>query len=255
MSVVVALLAVVVALLAVVVVGLLRAHADVLRALDRLGAGRDGDDQPARVGGRQPAPSARTGRPAADLSGTTLDGGAQVIRVIGADRDTLLLFLSSGCLTCQAFWQALREPGALGLPDRIRVVAVTKDLDQESPSTLSDLAPARGVVTLLSSQAWEDYQVPGSPYAVLVDGSSGRVVGEGTGADWEQVGNLLAQATGDLAYAGQDTPHARKARHDMVIERDTDDELLAAGIRPGDASLYPRPTNPPDEPDLEHPTA
>jgi hypothetical protein len=74
---------------------------------------------------------------------------------------------------------------------------------------------------------------------VLVGGKEGRVIGEGTGSSWDQVGNLLSQATGDLAYVGEDTPRAPKAGRDMVVERDTDEELLAAGIRPGEGSLYP----------------
>lgn len=247
MAVVVALLAIVVALLAVLVIGLLRSNAEVLRALEDLGAGLEDDGAgPRRRRDDQPASQARTGRAAHDLNGTILAGGSQAVRVTGVGHDTLLLFLSSGCLTCRSFWGAMREPGGLGLPSRVRVVAVTKDLDAESPSELAGLVPSRGAQHLLSSQAWADYAVPGSPYAVLVDGHAGRVVGEGTGTSWEQVGNLLAQATGDLVYAGQDTPRQPKARRDMTVERDTDAELLAAGIRPGDPSLYPAGAEPVD---------
>ena len=240
MTVIVTLLAIVVALLAVMVVGLLRTNADVLRALEQLGAGlEDGGPGARHRTDDQPGPDARTGRPAIDITGGTLSGGTQGIRVTNADHDTLLLFLSSGCLTCRSFWDQMREAGGLGLPKRIRTVAVTKDLDQESPSELAELVPTRGAQHVMSSQAWADYAVPGSPYAVLVGGSEGRVIGEGTGTSWEQVGNLLSQATGDLAYVGEDTPRTVKANRDMVVERDTDAELLAAGIRPDDPSLYP----------------
>lgn len=240
MSVIVALLAIVVALLAVLVAGLLRTNAEVLRALDRLGEGLEEDGPGARRRrDPEPGPNARTGREAVDLSGATLDGGAQIVRVNGVDQDTLLLFLSSGCLTCQSFWDALREPGGLGLPSRIRVVAVTKGLDQESPSALAEVVPRRGATVLHSSAAWADYEVPGSPYAVLVEGRSGTVVGEGTGTTWDQVANMLAQASGDLAYVGTDQPREPKAPRDMAVERDTDAELLAAGITPDDPSLYP----------------
>lgn len=248
MTVVVALLAIVVAILAVLVVGLLRTNAEVLRALDRLGEGLGEDGPgPRRRTDADPGPWAKTGRPAVDLTGSTLDGGTQAVRVVGVEHDTLLVFLSSGCLTCRSFWDAMREPGGLGLPSRIRVVAVTKDLDAESPAELAELIPTRGAIHLMSSRAWTDYAVPGSPYAVLVGGQDGRVIGEGTGATWEQVGNLLAQATGDLAYAGEPTPPARKAGRDTAVERDTDAELLAAGIRPGDPSLYPGRADDADE--------
>lgn len=250
MTVVVVLLAIVVALLAVLVLGLLRTNAEVLRALEELGAGlEEGGPGRRRSPDDAPAPTARTGRPAIDVSGTTLDGGATALRVVGAQHDTLLLFLSSGCLTCRSFWDAMRESGGLGLPSRIRVVAVTKDLDEESPSALDELVPRRGADHVMSNQAWLDYSVPGSPYAVLVGGTEGRVIGEGTGGTWEQVANLLAQATGDLVYVGEDAPRTRKANRDMQVERDTDAELLNAGIRPGDPSLYPPAEPAPDGPD------
>ena len=38
------------------------------------------------------------------------------------------------------------------------------------------------VVTVMSSDAWDAYDVPMSPFFVLVDGPSGRVVGEGSGS-------------------------------------------------------------------------
>ena len=88
---------------------------------------------------------------------------------------------------------------------------------------------------LSSTVAWDAYAVPGSPYAVLVHGPSGAVAGEGTGADLEQVLRLLGQASGDVAFVSG----SRKARGDAARERDTDRELLAAGILPGDPSLYP----------------
>jgi hypothetical protein len=117
-------------------------------------------------------------------------------------------------------------------------VAVTRDLDEESPATLADLADPRTTL-VLSSAAWRDYGVPGSPYVVLVDGPSGEVKGEGTGGSWEQVANLLAQATGDLTYVAEGAGRVRKARRDAEVERDVDAELLTAGIRPDDPSLYP----------------
>ena len=253
MSVVVALLAIVVALLAVLVAGLLRTNAEVLRALDRLGANLEDEDSGTRRRDPQPGPSARTGRAGVDLSGGTLDGGARVVRTVDVEHDTLLLFLSSGCLTCRTFWDAMREAGGLGLPSRIRVVAVTKDLDEESPSALAELVPRHGASVVMSSAAWADYAVPGSPYAVLVEGRSGRVVGEGTGTTWDQVANLMAQATGDLAWVGDDTPRTRKASRDMAVERDTDAELLRAGITPGDPRLYPTDAHDADEPRGEDP--
>ena len=47
----------------------------------------------------------------------------------------------------------------------------------------------------MSSQAWSDYEVPGSPYFLLVE--EGRVSGEGSGSTWSQVRALLGQASDD----------------------------------------------------------
>ena len=121
------------------------------------------------------------------------------------------------------FWEAFADVRGLGLPDDVRLVVVTKDGAEESISVLQRLAPA-GVPVVLSSAGWVDYQVPGSPYFVLVDGTEGRVRGEGTGAHWDQVKNLLRQADDD----------ASDSSREVRIDR----ELLAHGIAPGDPSLY-----------------
>jgi hypothetical protein len=113
---------------------------------------------------------------------------------------------------------------------------VTKDADSESPAAVADVAP-RDLTVVMSSEAWAAYEVPGSPYVVHVDGPSGRVRGEGTGPTWRQVRRMLAQGAGDLD-ARRAGP--QKARGDAQRERDVDRALLAAGIEPGDPSLYTR---------------
>ena len=93
----------------------------------------------------------------------------------------------------------------------------------------------------MSTEAWGDYEVPGSPFFVLVDGRSGRRVGEGVANQFRQVADLVRRAESDArtftlanesrAYAnGLDGPER---------ELDNDRELTAAGILPGDPSLYP----------------
>ncbi len=250
---------VVIAVLALLVVGLLRSHAEILKRLHDLGAGVDGETSsgptpPARstprgatVPGHDgqlmpqvPAPPEREGfPPAADLSGVAPGGRDAVsIRVAGVEHDTILAFLSSGCITCQRFWDAFRKPRKLGLPAGTRLVVVTKGPDAESPSAVASLAPP-GVPTVLSSEAFEAYDVPGSPYFVQIHGPSGRVRGEGTGPDWEQVSALLSQASGDdrLESALADR---QVAKPDADAEREAriDRELFDAGVPPGDPSLY-----------------
>ncbi|MEZ5183736.1 MAG: hypothetical protein R2702_17945 [Acidimicrobiales bacterium] len=86
---------------------------------------------------------------------------------------------------------------------------------------MADLAPS-AVPTVMTSEAFTDYDVPGSPYFVYVHGPSGRVRGEGTGPDWEQVRSLLSQATVDAglttALADQQVakPDADQAREERI---------------------------------------
>jgi hypothetical protein len=211
--------AVVIALLTIVVAGLLRSHAEILKRLHGLGAGLD-DTVPVTLRSVADLPKTGDGFGAAfDVDGMGLRDDVVHVSVVGTRHQTLLAFLSSGCLTCQSFWTAFADRTALDLPDDLRIVIVAKDAAEESLSALRALAPAH-VSVVLSSAAWAAYAVPGSPYFVLVDGAVGRVRGEGTGARWDQVWNLLSQAAADSN------------------EHRIDRELLSNGVAPGDASLY-----------------
>lgn len=218
---------VVLVLLTVLVAGLLRSHAEILRRLHALGAGLDPDALETPVSLTRPVDLRSGGADgfvaAIDLVGAGLRDDAMHVSVAGTRHRTLLAFLSSGCLTCQTFWETFADARALDLPADVRLVVVTKDDQDESISALRKLAPS-GVPVVMSSAAWTDYRVPGSPYFALVDGPAGRVRGEGTGANWDQVKNLLRQASDDA--------------HDDTREVRIDRELLAHGIAPGDPSLY-----------------
>jgi len=221
------------AVLTVLVAGLLRAHGAVLRRLHELdGGGSYG------FALRAPAPAptraAEEQWPEAhDVSGVTPDGEIVTTRVVDVDHDTLLLFLSSGCATCRVFWEELAGP--VSLPPRTRLLVVAQGADADSPAELARLTPP-GVDVVLSSDAWSDYEVPGSPHAVFVDGASGRVRGEGTGQSLHQVAQLLAQSTGDAGFVTP--PRAAKPARDTQQEAEVDRALLAAGILPGDPRLY-----------------
>jgi hypothetical protein len=223
-----------IALLGLLVAGLLRSHAEILRALHDLGADVDPDaDGPAA----RTRPSYTAGvEEAHDLAGRDLEGNAAALAVTGVAHDTLLAFLSTGCVTCEPFWAALRV--GVDVPGDARLVVVTQT--HESESRLRELATP-GVEVLVSDAAWEAYGVPGSPHFVYVDGRSGRVTGEGTAPDWPAVRDLMAQAVADRRARAT----AQRVPQD-VEWRDNpsrvDGELLAAGIGPGHPSL----TAPPD---------
>ncbi len=242
MTVLVILLAVVVGLFTILVIGVLRSHADIIRALHGLGiteeqlAGealtRPVEAMPVERKLAQGVPQPRsTGAGAAvDFSGHTPAGDAIAVSVQG-DRRTLLAFLSSGCETCQGFWQAFAEPG-LQMPDaNTRLVIVTQGADGDSPSAIADLAPA-DTITVMSTHAWDQYRVPASPYFILVDGTVPEVIGEGAALKWDQVSSMLVQAMADqgiMPVSGQSST-ARLAN--------TNAELEAANIAPGDPSLH-----------------
>ena len=228
-------------LLGLLVAGLLRSHAEILRSLHDLGAGTE-----PRTDGRGasplPTPQLRDpGTTATDVAGVDLHGGAAAVAVAGTAHDTVLAFLSTGCSTCQPFWDALSR-GDTGLPSTTRLLVVVQET--ESESRLRELAgPSLDVVA--SDAAWSAYDVPGSPHFVYVEGPTGRVVGEGTGPDWPAVRALMGQATADR--------QARRDGRPAVSDREwrdnparIDSELLAAGIGPGHASLVGPP-----EPDAE----
>jgi hypothetical protein len=223
-------------LVALLVVGLLRSHAEILRRLEELG----GEPQPTTATHRPAtvAPAAVNRGLGADIAGEALDGEAVKIAVVGARRPTLLAFLSSGCLSCDRFWSALRGGGAETLPGEARPVVVVKGPDEESPSHLRELA-AEDLALVMSTEAWEYYRVAGSPYFILVE-PDGTIVGEGSASSWDQLVSLVRDAVGDAADGARshrggpvqlsDRGAARMARADA--------ELEAAGIGPGHPSLY-----------------
>ncbi|MEZ5165248.1 MAG: hypothetical protein R2695_01705 [Acidimicrobiales bacterium] len=175
MIVVVIILTIAVAVLTVIVFGLLRTHAEILRALDRAGVPLEGRGTARSVG---PVPvAAPTGRAVAgdivgQVPGWTGEGGARrrSPHPARASRRDAAPARRSG---------ASSPPRASTSRGATRLVIVAQDPAHDSESRLAELAPA-GVRTVCSSEAWQAYDVPGSPFFALVDGRTGRVVGSGT---------------------------------------------------------------------------
>ncbi|MFN2594303.1 MAG: hypothetical protein ABR579_05380 [Actinomycetota bacterium] len=212
-------------LMLILVAGLLRSHAEILRRLEASG-GVAGNPGPEITPNRAP------GAQAFDLSGETVDRGSIGVAVAGSSTNTLIAFLSSGCLTCKGFWDSLRDRTAR-LPNNVRLAIVTRDSSYESPSKIRALAPD-DIAVVMSSAAWDDYQVPMSPYFVFVHGASGTISGEGTAQTWPQVLSLLRDAVEDEATGATGGRFGR-----------ADKELHAAGIDSEHPSLYE-----PDDPAL-----
>lgn len=263
MTAVVMIEAVVIALLVVLVVGLLRSHAEILRALHDLGVNLDEDHAhddgtfrlrtdtvdlrrapvesppPGVVEARRPEATDPSLGDAHDVVGATPDGEAAAVGVVDADHPTLLAFLSSGCVTCQEFWDAFGAGVSLDMDGRpVRIVAVTKGPESESPGVVAELA-TEGFTTLMSSEAYDAYGVPVSPYFVLVDAHSDEIAGEGAASNWPQLASLLGRAVADRGtpLGGHRTRRellGAAARTDRV-----DRELSDAGIGPDHPSLHP----------------
>jgi hypothetical protein len=252
---------IVLAVLVVLVLGLLRTHADVLRRLHDLGAGLY-DERPEgaaasggnggtvdtnstlaadianRVASGVAPPGGALDALPADIAGVDPRGDAVHIGVAGDGRLTLLAFLSSGCTTCGGFWDAFHrgEPLVLDGRTRPRLVVVTKGPEHEHTTLVASRPPADGAV-VMSSAAWGDYEVPASPYFVLVDGTLG-VIGEGSAASFGQLAGLLERATTDRGVARQAGGPAASADDDPHAESRIDRDLLRAGITPGHPALY-----------------
>jgi hypothetical protein len=197
--------AVVLLLLAILVLSLLRSHAEILKLLNDLPVTDASWRRRLNPLLAQPRQfEAQLGRglgEGIDLVGASVGGEPLKVSVSGGNRpNTLLAFLSSGCLTCKAFWEAISDPSERAGIGDARVVIVTKSADEESPSTIARLAP-RDVPTLLSTDAWEDYGVQGSPFFIYVNGATGTIVGEGTATTWSQVQELIARFLNDHEMA------------------------------------------------------
>jgi hypothetical protein len=240
-----------VALLALLVAGLLRANAEVVRALHQMGVDLGPDRPSSRPTGVAITARPTPGRPDAgdvvDLAGTTPDGAAVSLAVSGVRHDTLVAFLTSGCQTCRGFWDAFRR-GTAAVPGGARLVVVTRGSEAESPAAIASLAAdnGHGVPVVMSSAAWEHYDIPYAPYFVYISGPAGRVVGEGVAAGWEEVRTLVANAVADgtTSPAGPattaDLPGRLRSRADRERDRAVDRTLEEAGIGPGDPRLHLR---------------
>src|SRR6476469_7733374 len=125
MTVLIALETVLLPGLPVLVAGLLRPYETVLRRLHALDGGNESRGQRFQLDSAAlPAPAARESwTEGHDLAGTTVADEVMSTRVIGVEHDTVLLFLSSGCASCEVFWTELARPVALPHNTRLVVVA------------------------------------------------------------------------------------------------------------------------------------
>jgi hypothetical protein len=242
-------LGVVALLLAVAVAGLLRSRADALRVLRDLGVG---EPTPVLDDGRVPEPADRsvavpftTGlellpdgstTSAPTIAGLTPEGDALAVAPVGTGQLTLLAFLSTDS-SCTGLWESFRDQGGLGLPDGARLVVVTEGPDREVPHEVAGLA-SQGLSVVMSGDAWADYGVPGSPFFVLVDGSSGRRIGEGAADHFDHVAESVRQAGAGIAAR---STHTVDVGSDGLARRSAAALALVGSDTPEDPVPHPAP--------------
>jgi hypothetical protein len=229
----VAVVTVVIAVLLVValvyIVALLRSHADILRRLAALEERAGVPGAPMAEPGVAPVGGGEVST-AAPISGTTVRGDSVTLSFGPGSPVTLLAFLTSGCTSCAPLWAGLHEARDLASLAQ-RVAVITHDATHESPTRLERLAPSSTDV-IMSSAAWSDYAVPGSPHFVLTDGAGG-ILGRGSALSWSQLETMVADARADAERA------ADPARTTAQRAQRSENALAAAGIGPGHPSLYP----------------
>jgi hypothetical protein len=137
-----------------------------------------------------------------DVEGTTPAGEVVVVTVNGTGHSTLLAFLAVCCGTCAHFWQELGiDHAAEFAAHQTKVVLVTRGPGHVDPEAVKAAAPTQHL-TVMSSQAWEQYGVPWTPYFVMVDGRSSTILAEGTAQSLVEV---LALITGENGSSPRET--------------------------------------------------
>ncbi|MFP3881782.1 MAG: hypothetical protein ACLFWH_05635 [Actinomycetota bacterium] len=223
MTAVVVIEAVVIVLLLALVAGLLKSHAEILRRLQRL----DGNSEET---GTQRVRSTGLGEaPVGEISGVDPNGSTVSVSLRHGKGETLLAFLSTGCASCQVFWDELSGRADMPTPTT-RPIIVTKGPRSESPSKVAELAPP-GLNLVMSDDAWDSFKVPMTPYFMLVD-SEGRIIGEGSASSMTRLLGLFRQSDADSSPVRMNTSGR---------ERFTDERLRQSGVEPGDSSLYEDP--------------
>lgn len=221
MTAVVIIEAVVIVMLVILVAGLLKSHAEILRRLDHLGV-TEHDEAPTR----QPRTSGLGRAPSDDITGVDPGGASVTVSVKSRSGETLLAFLSTGCASCQVFWEEFASRSDLPA----RPIILTKGPASESPAKVAQLAPSQ-IRVVMSDDAWDAYRVPLTPYFMLID-EHGNIIGEGSATSMDRLLGLFRESALDTSPERMNT----RSR-----ERFTDESLSRSGVEPGDPSLYRDP--------------
>jgi hypothetical protein len=115
------------------------------------------------------------GGDAVDVRGTTPKGEPVVVDPVDED-GVVFLFLSTTCGICLSLWRNL-----VGREDALKTnrwVVVLREHDDPT-DVAQDLLLASAPSVVMSDEAFADYEIPGSPYVVVVGSRPTDVVAEG----------------------------------------------------------------------------
>jgi hypothetical protein len=123
------------------------------------------------------------GLAASGITGVDTSGNEQSVELDSHAGRVALLFLTSSCAPCQAFWA-----GEVPVPD-LPVVLVTPSPSTESRRQVARLS-APDARVIMSSEAWHAYEVTLAPWLVVVQG--GVIVGDAPAPNgWPEVASLV----------------------------------------------------------------
>jgi hypothetical protein len=137
-----------------------------------------------------PEPVEQPAGDAVDIRGVDVTGTPVTIALEHKAEPTLVAFLSTTCGICLGLWEHLRDDGLTSLD----TVVVTKDGAVEDVARAESMTTSGHLPVVMSSEAWDDYEVPGSPYFLVVGGNPTTVLAEGSADSWS--------ALQDIAGAG-----------------------------------------------------
>ena len=131
-----------------------------------------------------PEPAGASGRRAHDLVGVTPTGATRTVAVTSTDQRH----------AARLPHHRMRHLRRILVGVRRRRAAATRHPSGGGHQGSGDREPGRRrrpgaphLLTISSTEAWDDYSVPVAPYFALVDGRRGVVVGEGAANSWDRV--------------------------------------------------------------------
>jgi len=151
------------------------------------------DQAKAILGRATPVPVNRGASPipVVDITGTDLVGMSKSVNLIGAERSTLLLFLSASCHGCLDLFAASQEPSSLGVSTGTDLRIVLRSSDGRESSTL-----VGGAEAIVSDQAWDSYRVTGPPFFSFIVPGCLTVATEGVAWGAQSVCDAVNAALG-----------------------------------------------------------